>query len=144
MKKLLVASLIVPIMLLGATRPAKAGNKVGAILTGVAVGIGAALILDALLPPPVLAAPAIVYPPAPVVVHTPPPVVYQPAPVIVHTPPPVVVTAQPVVYHTPPPFVYRPGPVFVHPPRHVSRPHRSHHPGDHGRRHWKKASRHDH
>ena len=74
MKKLLVASLIVPIMLLGAVRPAKAGNKVGAVLTGVAVGIGAALILDALLPTPVVAAPAVVYPPTPVVVHTPPPV----------------------------------------------------------------------
>ena len=43
MKKLLVAALIVPVALLGAARPAKAGSKAGAILTGVAVGIGAAL-----------------------------------------------------------------------------------------------------
>jgi hypothetical protein len=144
MKKLLVASLIVPIMLLGAVPPAKAGNKVGAILTGVAVGIGAALILDALVPTPVVAAPAVVYPPAPVVVHTPPPVVYQPAPVVVYAPP-VIVTTPPVVYHTPPPFVYRPAPVFVHAPRHViHRPHRSHHHGDHGRQHWKKTPRNDH
>ena len=57
MKKLLVAALIVPVALLGAARPAKAGSKAGAILTGVAVGIGAALILDALVPPPVVAAP---------------------------------------------------------------------------------------
>ena len=162
MKKLLVAALIVPVVLLGATRPAKAGNNVGALLTGVAVGIGAALILDALLPPPVVAAPAVVYPPAPVVVHTPPPVVvYQPAPVVVYTPPPVIVTPPPVVYHTSRPVVYRTPPVFVHAPRHVHpprhvvhRPPRAHHHGDHGRRdhgradhgrrYWTSTPRNDH
>lgn len=152
MKKLLVAALIVPVVLLGATRPAKAGNKVGAVLTGVAVGIGAALILDALLPPPVVAAP-VVYAPAPVVV--PAPVAYQPVPVVVHTPPPVIVTSPPVVYHTPWPVVYRPAPVIVHAPRHVvHRPPRAHHHGDHGRRdhgradhgrrYWTSTPRNDH
>ena len=76
MKKLLVAALIVPVALLGAVRPAKASDKAAAVLTGVAVGIGAALILDALAPRPVVAAPVVYAPP-------PPPVVYQPAPVIV-------------------------------------------------------------
>jgi hypothetical protein len=142
MKKLLVAALIVPLALLGAARPAKAGSKAGAILTGVAVGIGAALILDALTPPPVVAAPAVVYPPAPVVVHTPPPVVYQPAPVIYHTPPPVIVTSPPVVYQTPPTVVYRPAPLIVRGPRHVvHRPHPGYHHAGHGKGHWKDKDR---
>jgi hypothetical protein len=100
MKKMLIAALILPVALLGAARPARAGsNTAAAVLAGVAVGVGAAVILDALLPGPVVAAPAVVYPPPP------PPVVYQPPPVIV-TPPPVVVTPVPVVvYRTPPPVV---------------------------------------
>jgi hypothetical protein len=118
MKKLVVAALIVPLALLGAARPAKAGSKAGAILTGVAVGIGAALILDAITSPPVAAAP---------------PVVYQPAPVVVAPPPPVVVTP-------PPRVVYRPAPVIVHAPRHVAHPpHGKPHHGDHGRRHWRET-----
>jgi hypothetical protein len=123
MKKMLVAALIVPIALLGAARPAKAGNTAAAVLAGVAVGVGAAVILDALVPHPVVAAPPpVVYqPPPPPVVYqpAPPPVVYQPVPVIVQTPPTVVVA--------PPPVVYRPAPVIVKGPRHVVyAPHPSH------------------
>jgi hypothetical protein len=133
MKKLVVAALIVPLALLGAARPAKAGSKAGAILTGVAVGIGAALILDAITSPPVAAAPPVVYQPVPVVVAPPPPVVYAPAPVVVHQPVPVIVTP-------PPRVVYRPAPVIVHAPRHVAHPpHGKHDQGDHGRRHWREA-----
>jgi hypothetical protein len=147
MKKLVVAALIVPLALLGAARPANAGSKAGAILTGVAVGIGAALILDAITSPPVAAAPPVVYQPAPVVVAPPPPVVYAPAPVV-YTPPPVVYAPAPVVVHqpvpvivTPPPrVVYRPAPVIVHAPRHVAHPpHGKPHHGDHGRRHWRET-----
>ena len=98
MRKMLIAALVVPVALLGAARPAKAGDTAAAVLAGVAVGIGAALILDALIPRPVVAAPAVFYPPPP------PPVVYQPAPVVV-TPPPVMVMPAPVVYRTPPPVV---------------------------------------
>ena len=89
MKKMLIAALILPVALLGAARPARAGgNTAAAVLAGVAVGVGAAVILDALIPRPVVAAPAVVYPPPPVVYQpAPPPVVYQPAPVVV-TPPP--------------------------------------------------------
>ena len=115
MKKMLIAALILPVALLGAARPAKAGgNTAAAVLAGVAVGVGAAVILDALIPRPVVAAPApVVYQPAP------PPVVYQPVPVIYQTPPPVIVTPPPVVYQTPPVVVYRPGPVIVKGPRRV-------------------------
>jgi hypothetical protein len=131
MKKLLVAALIVPVALLGAVRPAKAGNKAAAILTGVAVGIGAALVLDALAPRPVAAAP-VVYAPAP-------------APVVVHAPPPVVVTSPLVVYHVPPPVVYRPAPVIVHaPPRVVHPPHPAYYRADHGKWHWKARRHHRH
>jgi hypothetical protein len=154
MRKLLMVALIVPVALLGAARPAKASNEIGAVLTGVAVGISAALILDALTPPAVAAAPAVVYPPAPVVVRTPPPVVYQPAPVvvyrpapvIVYTPPPVIVTPAPVVYHAPRPVVhYRPGPLVVRPPRHViHEPALAHPHGHRGKGHGKHASYHDH
>ena len=85
MKKMLIAALILPVALLGAARPARAGsNTAVAVLAGVAVGVGAAVILDALIPRPVVAAPVVVYPPPP------PPVVYQPAP------PPVVYQAAPV------------------------------------------------
>jgi hypothetical protein len=128
MKKLLVAALIVPVALFGAVRPAKAGDKAAAVLTGVAVGIGAALILDALVPRPVVAAP---------VVYAPAPVVYQPAPIIV-TPPPVVYAPPPVVY-TPAPVVYRPAPVVVHAPRHVvyPAPRPVYHRAGHGKAHWK-------
>jgi hypothetical protein len=140
MKKLVVAALIVPLALLGAARPAKAGSKAGAILTGVAVGIGAALILDAITSPPVAAAPPVVYQPAPVVVAPPPPVVYAPTPVV-YTPAPVVVHQPVPVIVTPPPrVVYRPAPVIVHAPRHVAHPpHGKHDQGDHGRRHWREA-----
>jgi hypothetical protein len=135
MKKLLVAALIVPLALLGAARPAKAGSKAGAILTGVAVGVGAALILDALVPRPVVAAPVVVAPPP--VVYAPLPVVYAP-PSVVYTPHPVIVTPPPVVYHASPAVVYRPAPLIVRGPRHVvHRPHAGyHHPG-HGKGHWK-------
>jgi hypothetical protein len=127
MKNLLVAALIVPVALLGATRPAKAGDRAAAILTGVAVGIGAALVLDAIAPRPVVAAP---------VVYQPPPVVYAPAPVVVQTPPPVIVTAPPVVYQTP--VVYQPAPVIVRAPRHVAYPpHPAYRGGPHGTWHWK-------
>ena len=118
MKKMLVAALILPVALLGAARPAKAGsNTAAAVLAGVAVGVGAAVILDALIPRPVVAVPPVVYapPPPPPVVYQPAPppvvyqpmprpVVYQPAPVIV-TPPPVVVRPAAVVYQTPPPVI---------------------------------------
>ena len=98
MKKMLIAALVLPVALLGAARPARAGsNTAAAVLAGVAVGVGAAVILDALIPRPVVAAPVVVYPP-------PPPVVYQAAPVFV-TPPPVVVTPAWVVYRTPPPVL---------------------------------------
>jgi len=137
MKKLLVAALIVPVVLLGAARPAKAGNEIGAVLTGIAVGIGAALVIDALTPPRVVAAPPVVYAPAPVVVHTPPPVVYRPAPVIIHTPPPVVYRPAPVVVYTPPPVIVRPAPVVYRPAPVVV-----HHDGHRGKGHWKHASRH--
>lgn len=140
MKKIVVAAaLIVPVALLGAARPAKAGDKAAAVLAAVAVGVGAALILDALVPRPVVAVPApvvyqpapppvvyqpgpppVVYAPAPpAVVYAPPPVVYQPAPVIVQAPPPVIITPPPVVYRTPPRVVYRPAPVVVKHPRHI-------------------------
>lgn len=126
MKKMLVAALVVTIALLGAARPAKAGNTAAAVLAGVAVGVGAAVILDALVPRPVVAAPPpVVYqpaPPPPVVYQpAPPPVVYQPAPVIVQTPPPAVYAPAPVVYRTAPIMVkgprrvvYAPHPVYVH------------------------------
>jgi hypothetical protein len=128
MKKLLVTALIVPVALLLIVRPAKASDKAAAVLTGVAVGIGAALILDAVAPRPVVAAP-VVYAPAPA------PVMYQPAPVIV-TPPPVVY-APPVVY-TPAPVVYPPAPVVVHAPRHVcSAPRPAYHRAGHGKGHRK-------
>jgi hypothetical protein len=124
MKKMLIAPLILPVALLGAARPAKAGgNTAAAVLAGVAVGVGAAVILDALMPRPVVAGPApVVYQPAPppvVYQPAPPPVVYQPVPVIYQTPPPVIVTPPPVVYQTPPVVVYRPGPVIVKGPRRV-------------------------
>lgn len=127
MKNLLVAALIVPVALLGPARPAKAGDRAAAILTGVAVGIGAALVLDAIAPRPVVAAP-VVYP-APVVVHTPPP--------------PVIVTPPPVVYYTPPPVVYQPAPVIVRAPRYVAYPPPPAYYGDgHGKRHRKAKYRH--
>jgi hypothetical protein len=113
MKKMLVAALVLPVALLGAARPAKASDKAAAIFAGVAVGVGAALIFDALVPHPVVAAP--------------PPVVYQPAPVVYQAPPPVIVTSSPVIYRAPvvvqaPPrvivkhprrVVYTPGPAYV-------------------------------
>jgi hypothetical protein len=137
MKKLVLAALIVPVVLLGAVQPAKASDKAAAVLTGVAVGIGAALILDALAPRPVVAAP-VVYAPAP------PPVVYQPVPVIV-TPPPVVYAPPPVVY-APPPVVYRPALVVVHAPRHVvyPAPRPVYHRAGHGKVHWKDKHGHGH
>jgi hypothetical protein len=131
MKKLLVAALIVPVALLSAARPAKAGDKAAAVLAGVAVGIGAAVLLDAIAPRPVVAGP--VYAPAPVVV-TPPPVVYTPPPVV-YTPPPVVYTPPPVVYR-PAPVVYQPVPVIVAGPRYAPYAHAYHRAG-HGKGHWK-------
>lgn len=132
MKKMLIAALVLPVALLGAARPAKAGNTAAAVLAGVAVGVGAAVILDALVPRPVVAAPApvvyqpapppVVYAPAPppvVYAPPPPPVVYQPVPVIVQAPPPVIVTPPPVVYRTHPRVVHRPAPVVVKHPRHI-------------------------
>jgi hypothetical protein len=126
MKKMLVAALILPVALLGAARPAKASDKAAAIFAGVAAGIGAALIFDALIPHPVVAAPApvvvqapppVVYQPAPVVVQVPPPIVYQPAPVVVQAPPPVIVTPPPVIYQAP--AVYAPVHVVAKHPRRV-------------------------
>ena len=147
MKKLLVAALIVPMALLGAARPAKAGNKAGIFLGGLMAGIGAALVIDALTSPPVVAAPApVVYQPAPVIVPAPPPVYQAPPPVVyapppvVYAPPPVVYTPTPVVY-VPPPVVYRPAPVIVTGPRHgPPPPHRVYHRDDHGkRRYWQET-----
>ena len=131
MRKMLVAALIVPVALLGAVRPAKAGDKAAAVLAGVAVGIGAALILDAIAPRPVVAAPVVYQPaPPPVVYHQPAPVVYQPAPVIVQTPPQ-------IVYQTAPTVVYRPAPVIVKRPRHVVHaPHPVYVRDRHGRGYW--------
>ena len=61
MKKMLIAALILPVALLGAARPARAGsNTAVAVLAGVVVGVGAAVILDALIPRPVVAAPVVV------------------------------------------------------------------------------------
>jgi hypothetical protein len=123
MKKMLVAALIVAVALLGAVRPAKAGDKAAAVLAGVAVGVGAALILDALMPRPVVAAP-VVYQPAP------PPVVYQPAPVIVQAPPP-------MIYQVPRPVAYHPAPVIMKRPRHVVHaPHPVYVRDRHGRGYW--------
>ena len=86
MKKMLIAALVLPVALLGAARPARAGsNTAAAVLAGAAVGVGAAVILDALIPRPGVAAPAVVYPPPP------PPVVIMPVPVVYRTPAPVVV-----------------------------------------------------
>jgi hypothetical protein len=102
MKKMLVAALILPMGLLGAARPARASDKAAAIFAGVAVGVGAALIFDALVPRPVVAAP----------------VVYQPVPVVVQAPPPVIVMPPPVVYQAP--VVYGPAPVIVRGRRHVA------------------------
>jgi hypothetical protein len=117
MKKMLIAALVLPVALLGAARPARAGsNTAAAVLAGVAVGIGAAVILDALIPRPVVAAPAVFYPPPP------PPVVYQPAPVVV-TPPPVMVMPAPVVYRTPPPVVVHKTVIVKGPRRVVHKPH---------------------
>ena len=116
MKKMLIAALVLPVALLGAARPARAGsNTAAAVLAGVAVGVGAAVILDALIPRPVVAAPVVVYPP-------PPPVVYQAAPVFV-TPPPVVVTPAWVVYRTPPPVVVHKTVIVKGPRRVVHTPH---------------------
>ena len=120
MKKLLIAALVLPVTLLGAARPAKANDTAAAIFAGVAAGVGAALIVDALVPHPVVVAPApivvqapppppVVYQPAPVVVQAPPPIVYQPAPVVV--------TPAPVIYRAP--VVYAPARVIVKHPRHV-------------------------
>jgi hypothetical protein len=126
MKKMLIAALILPLALLGAARPARAGsNTAAAVLAGVAVGIGAAVILDALVPRPVVAAPAVFYPPPPppiVYQPAPPPVVYQPAPVVV-TPPPVVVMPAAVVYRTPPPVVVHKTVIAKGPRRVVHKPH---------------------
>ena len=116
MKKMLIAALILPVALLGTARPARAGsNTAAAVLAGVAVGVGAAVILDALIPRPVVAAPVVVYPP-------PPPVVYQAAPVFV-TPPPVVVTPAWVVYRTPPPVLVHKTVIVKGPRRVVHTPH---------------------
>lgn len=79
-KKPLVAALIQPVMLPGTARPAKAGDRAATVLTGVAVGIAAALILDAIVQRPVGAAP-VVRRSAPVIVHTPPPLIGTPPPV---------------------------------------------------------------
>jgi len=128
MKKMLVAALILPVALLGAARPAKASDKAAAIFAGVAAGVGAALIFDALVPRPVVAAPA------PVVVQAPPPVVYQPAPVIVQAPPTVVYQPAPVVYQAP--VVYAPARVIVKHPRHVVYPHPVYVRDRHGRAQW--------
>jgi hypothetical protein len=124
MKKMLIAALILPVALLGTARPARAGgNTAAAVLAGVAVGVGAAVILDALIPRPVVAAPAVVYSPPPVVYQpAPPPVVYQPAPVVV-TPPPVVITPAPVVYRTPSPVVVHKTVIVKGPRRVVHKPH---------------------
>lgn len=121
MKKMLIAALILPVALLGAARPARAGsNTAAAVLAGVAVGVGAAVI-----PRPVVAAPVAVYPPPPppvVYQPAPPPVVYQAAPVFV-TPPPVVVTPASVVYRTPPPVVVHKTVIVKGPRRVVHTPH---------------------
>jgi hypothetical protein len=126
MKKMLIAALILPVALLGAARPARAGsNTAAAVLAGVAVGVGAAVILDALIPRPVVAAPVVVYPPPPppvVYQPAPPPVVYQAAPVFV-TPPPVVVTPAWVVYRTPPPVLVHKTVIVKGPRRVVHTPH---------------------
>ena len=108
MKKMLVAALVLPVALLGAARPAKANDTAAAIFAGVAAGVGAALIIDALVPHPVVAAPAPVFVQAP----PPPPIVYQPAPVFVQAPPPVIVTPAPVIYRAPrrPPGIARMAP----------------------------------
>jgi hypothetical protein len=130
MRKMLVAALIVPVALLGAVRPAKAGDKAAAVLAGVAVGVGAALILDALMPRPVVAAPVVYQPAPPPVVYQPAPVLYQPAPIIVQTPPQ-------IVYQTAPTVVYRPAPVIVKRPRHVVHaPHPVYVRDRHGRGYW--------
>ena len=130
MRKMLIAALIVPVALLGAVRPAKAGSdKAAAVLAGVAVGIGAALILDALMPRPVVAPRSstrrrrrrwCISPRRSSSRHrrrscrraaagglpdgghrTPPPVVYRPAPVFVKGP------------RRPPHVVHKPHPVYV-------------------------------
>jgi hypothetical protein len=130
MRKMLVAALIVPVALLGAVRPAKAGDKAAAVLAGVVVGVGAALILDALMPRPVVAAPVVYQPAPPPVVYQPAPVLYQPAPIIVQTPPQ-------IVYQTAPTVVYRPAPVIVKRPRHVVHaPHPVYVRDRHGRGYW--------
>jgi hypothetical protein len=144
MKKMLVAALILPVALLGAARPARASDKAAAIFAGVAAGVGAALIFDALVPHPVVVTPApvvvqapppVVYQPAPVVVQAPPPVVYQPAPVVVQAPPPVVYQPAPVIY--PAPVVYGPAPVIVkHPRRAVYAPHPVYVRDRYGRVNW--------
>ena len=139
MRKMLIAALVVPVALLGAARPAKAGDTAAAVLAGVAVGIGAALILDAIMPRPVVVAPVVYAPAPPPVVYQPAPVVYQPAPVVVeaprqvvYQPVPIIVTPPPVVYQTvvhrtPPHGVYRSAPVVVkgprRPPHGVHKPH---------------------
>jgi hypothetical protein len=129
MKKMLVAALILPVALLGAARPARASDKAAAIFAGVAAGVGAALIFDALVPHPVVVTPA------PVVVQAPPPVVYQPAPVVVQAPPPVVYQPAPVIY--PAPVVYGPAPVIVkHPRRAVYAPHPVYVRDRYGRVNW--------
>ena len=129
MKKMLVAALILPVALLGAARPARASDKAAAIFAGVAAGVGAALIFDALVPHPVVVTPA------PVVVQAPPPVVYQPAPVVVQAPPPVVYQPAPVIY--PAPVAYGPAPVIVkHPRRAVYAPHPVYVRDRYGRVNW--------
>jgi len=111
MKKMLVAALILPVALLGAARPAKAGsNTAAAVLAGVAVGVGAAVILDALIPRPVVAVPPVVYAPPP-----PPPVVYQPAPppVVYQPMPPPVIVHKTVIVKGPKHGGHKPYPVYV-------------------------------
>jgi hypothetical protein len=144
MKRLLISTLIVPVTLLGAARPARAGNAVAAVLAGVLVGLGAALVLEVLAPPPVVAAPVVVRSPVAVGVPAPPPVAYRPAPVIVHTPPPVFVPVAPGIHHPPAPGVYRPLPIGRAPRHGGHPPHRRHVRCDHGPWHWHETPRNDH
>ena len=86
-------------------------DAAGAVLAGLAVGLGWGIISSAAAEPQ----PTVVYQSAPVVYAQPAPVVYQPAPVVYPQPAPVVYQPSPVVYQ-PAPVVYQNVPQVIYTP----------------------------
>ena len=79
-------------------------DAAGAVLAGLAVGLGLGIISSAATEPQA----TVVYQSAPVVYAQPAPVVYQPAPVVYQQPAPVVYQPAPVVYQNVPQVIYTP------------------------------------